>query len=91
MIIWKGTARLIFCPLSKPAVFSPTNLPNMSNNAPPELPLEIGAVNCIIFIPLISLKPETMPSEMELNRPKGLPKPVYELVFIINNYDIIEF
>ena len=45
----------------------------MSNRAPPLLPWETGAVNWIMDTFSISRKPEMIPSETELNSPRGLP------------------
>lgn len=42
----EGIAKLIFAELSILAVIMPTSLPFMFNNAPPLLPLSIGAESC---------------------------------------------
>lgn len=63
----------MFCPSEKPAVINPINCPHLLSNAPPELPEDIGAVNCIISTSFITLNPDIIPSDTELKSPNGLP------------------
>ena len=62
----------------------------MSKRAPPELPCDVGAVYCIIGTLFIVLKPDIIPSETELKKPKGTAYgnnllPAHKLAFAFKN------